>query len=153
MFLEKQTKSKRSFYLGSFPRNMIKPSFPLHPGCWSVAEAVRGWALVLKMYSGSLIVQQLFTECLQHACHCGGCYIKIIPIYFFACCFLKRKKLIQILAMPIRYLKQVCNGFRNSDKLDFWHLLKLLPLFSTHFFQLVEFYLSNSEFGQPDLYM
>lgn len=49
----------------------------------------------------------------------------------------------QVLAMPIRYLKQVFNGFSNSDKLDFWHLLKLPPLFSTHFLQLVEFYQSE----------
>lgn len=44
----------------------------------------------------------------------------------------------QMLDLPMRDLNQVFSGLNNSAKLEFWHLLKLPPLLSTHFLQLVE---------------
>ena len=51
----------------------------------------------------------------------------------FPCTFFLEKKGINAdISFTYKHLKQVLNGFNNSTKLDFWHLLKLPPPFSTH---------------------
>lgn len=51
------------------------------------------------------------------------------PNLFLCAFFLEKKDINADTGFAYKHLKQVLNGFKNSAKLDFWHLLKLPPPF------------------------